>query len=198
MPFVTRQVTRSLARLEAITERLASDRDSLAAQGIELVAWSPDVESNTVSIRIARYSETAIDALTQSYGDAISVVSGDFGASASLSRTADGSPWNGADKVSTGSGTCTTWFSLRKNGSPYNAVAGHCGTGAVKNNGVTQGTVTSANLKWVSGGYADIGIYPVSGNVNWVWANPGATERGVTAVQNTDPPPGSAYFCTDG
>jgi AcrR family transcriptional regulator len=57
----------------AVCERLRADREWLATQGVELSQFGPDPVSGKVRIYLARYSETAHQALEGRYGSAVVV-----------------------------------------------------------------------------------------------------------------------------
>ena len=63
----------SLDDLNALTQQIAADNDSLKAKGIELAGWGPDYASNTVSIQLQQYTPSAAAYLQSTYGAEVSV-----------------------------------------------------------------------------------------------------------------------------
>lgn len=132
IPITYRSVTRSPSLLEAIDAQITADQSSWATRGVSLSAWGVDPDSNTVLIKLTKYSPDAANLLTAQYGDGVSVYPADFPVQSS-SRTDDTTPWYSADDLGVVNGQCTSWFSLVSpvSGATYNATAGHCGVGNV-------------------------------------------------------------------
>ncbi len=195
VPVTFRRVKNTLTTLTDVTGQLGADNASLRAAGIALSSWGPVVQDNKVVVHLEEYSEKAAAELVAKYGDAVSVEQ-DSQVAVGASRTADSAPWFGGDKithaVTGGTVTCTSWFSATKSGSAVSATAGHCGTGAWKQNGNTFGTVSSSHF----GGSMDGEIIPVSSASGYVWSDPNATTRAVRSVASSDPE--GSEFCTDG
>jgi hypothetical protein len=59
--------------LKAVTDQLSADAKELAAQGIELSSWGPDIKTNKVEIGLAHYTDAYRDALLARYGDRVTV-----------------------------------------------------------------------------------------------------------------------------
>jgi hypothetical protein len=61
-------VAHGVADLEELMMKLCNEHAALKAQGIELVVWGPDAESNTVMARMADYTPERAQALQDKYG----------------------------------------------------------------------------------------------------------------------------------
>lgn len=199
IPITYRSVTRSQSLLDGIDAQITADQSSWAARGVSLSAWGVDPTSNTVLIKLAKYSGHAADLLTALYGDGVSVYPADFPVQAS-SRTNDTTPWYGADDLAVVNGRCTSWFSLVStvSGATYNATAGHCGVGNVYVYGTRlyQGDVPPGAQHWVDGGSVDAELYQVTSNRGIVWADPTTGYRSVTSRSTANVP--GTLLCFDG
>lgn len=81
IPVRYRSVRHSLRELQALTKRITADDGHWQDQGIELSSWGPDIDSNTVQIRMTHYTKHYRDALIAHYGDEVSVYPHDFAVS---------------------------------------------------------------------------------------------------------------------
>ena len=68
VPVRVRPVRNGLAALTALTSRLDREHARWHGEGVELSGWGPDVESNRVSVTLARYSDAAAERLRTAYG----------------------------------------------------------------------------------------------------------------------------------
>jgi len=68
VPVRYRSVHHSLTELRTLTDRILASRNSLRQQGIELSFWGPEVDSNTVEIRLVHYPKAYRDVLVDRYG----------------------------------------------------------------------------------------------------------------------------------
>ncbi|HEV2885762.1 MAG TPA: hypothetical protein VGX49_02525, partial [Jatrophihabitans sp.] len=73
IPVRYRSVSRSLRELEAVRDRIYADYGYWQEQGVELSTWGPDIETNTVKVRLAHYTKAYADALITRYGNAVTV-----------------------------------------------------------------------------------------------------------------------------
>lgn len=197
IPITFRVVSRSEQSLNALMDRMWTDREELTKSDIQLTSWGIDEATNTVEVMLASYSATRDKVLHDRYGDAITVDPRSVTASGS-SRTTDTPAWYGGDVISLPGGTCTSYFSLHSTGNnlDYNATAGHCGLGAVVSNGITQGTADAVRQHWTNGGNVDVEVYQVSSNAGIVWSDPTVATRSVTSRSSGDPV--GTLLCTDG
>jgi len=191
VPVIYREVKHSMAELNSLTSRIDSEQMGLSQQGLTLASWGPDVVDNVVVVHLRQYSQDVAKQLEARYGDAVRVATESQDVVESASRTADSTPWFGADKI-VAIKVCTSWFSATKSGSPVAVTSGHCGTGAVTHNGAAFGTVSLSQY----GGSMDGEIIPVASNGGYVWADPGAANRAVKSVASSDTV--GSGLCTDG
>ena len=192
VPIAFRSVPYSLATLIEVTRRLDADSGSLAASGIPLASWGPDIDTDTVVVHLADYTDAAAYRLKARYGATIRVAAGNESLSAAT-RTADAAAWWGGDAITSGTALCTSWFSvLSASGTPISPTAGHCGAGAWRQNGHAFGTVTSRHF----GGAMDGELIPVSSNAANVWSDPHSVSRTVTALATGNTV--GVLTCTDG
>ena len=63
----------SIDELNALTEQIANDGDSLKSRGINLAGWGPDYASNTVVIHLQHYDPNIATYLQSRYGPAVHV-----------------------------------------------------------------------------------------------------------------------------
>lgn len=192
VPVTVDAVDYSLGQLDAIVDQLNEDQPLLASMGFTMSYWGENTKTDRVEVHVVGPSPDAATTFSSRYGGAVDVVT-EAPAVAASSRTADGAPWWGGDKIVGPSASCTSWFStIAASGASVSPTAGHCGTGAWTQNGHTFGTVTTRHF----GGSMDGELIPVSTNSSYVWANPGATSRTVTGLGMSD-----SYgnlVCTDG
>ncbi|HZD97125.1 MAG TPA: hypothetical protein VE132_03075, partial [Micromonosporaceae bacterium] len=161
-----RPVARSFATLEALTERMARDVADIAASGVNMVVWAPDVHSDTVSVTLAppagddgtTHSATAIATATATlnarYGSgqiSVSPVARPY-PTEQKGRDADTRPLFAGDGYTANTSgrvdACTSGFAVEDAHAhrPYMLSAGHCGA---------DGDTTT--LGTVSGRYATAG-----------------------------------------
>jgi len=188
VPISFTTVKNSASELKALTDTLNSDSGAWAAKGVELSSWGPDNTTNTVVVHLVNYSTVTADELTAAYGASLTVAN-ESEAAAGSDRLADVAPWDGGDKITNSSGSCTSWFGLNGN---LAATAGHCGAGVWQQSLKTYGTVSSQKF---SGG-VDAEIIPVSLTSGRVWSDPTSGGRAVTGVASVDPAGG--LVCTNG
>lgn len=81
IPVSYRSVRYSEKELQAVAKQVSADQDDLAKRGIELSSWGIDLDSNTVQIKLAHYSDAYRDALIERYGDRVTVYPHDSGVS---------------------------------------------------------------------------------------------------------------------
>ncbi len=187
VPIYARIVQNSLASLQALTRQLSADSASWAAKGINFTSWGPDATNDVVTLHLAQYTPAVAAELGSAYGPLLAVATKNQVAAGS-GRYSDYAPWYGGDYIYGPSG-CTNWFSLY---GPYEATAGHCGSGTWYTNGQVMGTTSAINF----GGNMDAQIYPVSSNASYVYSDPTSVDRDVTGVASGDII--GAQVCTDG
>ncbi len=73
IPVHFRSVRNSEEQLTVLANLVGEEREVWAKRGIELTSWGTDMDTNTVEIRLARYSEAARAALIEWYGDRVTV-----------------------------------------------------------------------------------------------------------------------------
>ena len=162
----------SLDDLNALTQQIAADNDSLKAKGIELAGWGPDYASNTVSIQLQQYTPSAAAYLQSTYGAEVSVatVSSPLPAPAT-DRYSDIAPWYSGDAIWSPGYTppppqCTESFSYTGNntGNIFTLTAGHCfpqGT-TVYTNYTSSFVMGTVSTRYLSNNGPDIDTIPTS------------------------------------
>jgi hypothetical protein len=126
-PFAFRAVGNPMSDLLAVRDRLAARADGLAADGIVLTSWGPDVVTNTVRVGVTDPSPSVAGRLVAEFGPALRVEHGRPPASAS--RLYDTSPWEGGEFTALDNGSdCTSGPAVYKasTGKTYLLTAGHC------------------------------------------------------------------------
>jgi hypothetical protein len=200
---VAKTVTHSFSELGDLTQRIAGDAPLLAAQGIQLVEWGPDITSNRVSISLANPSAAAAARLLQRYNDAWVDVSGDPATRPSrLDRFSDTPPFWGGDRIfrpKSPSVLCTSGpavHAVTSAATVYILTAGHCapstGTTWYTNN-TSKYTLGSVSSVQFSNNGLDVEMIKANAGPD-IWRN-GSNFYHV--VGETAPAVGSSV-CTDG
>ena len=142
----------SLAWLLALERRIARDNRPLAASGIHLVMWGPDISTGRERLDVVDLTRQDADELALRYGSEnllLRSVPPKSYPILAVDRGHDLPPWNGGDFITdVTTGDCSSGFGVTdSSGEQYLLTAGHCYPvgDAVLNGAVTQnyGTFTS-------------------------------------------------------
>src|SRR6266498_2939736 len=137
------EVAHSFANLEALTMKLFAHQAALKSNGVDMVSWGPDIASNTVVVKLANYTSTAVQSLHRQYGGKswLTVVPthGPL-PRRTFNRYYDAPYFYSGDRVwfdnNPSGAKCTSGFAFRGNnsGNTFNTTAGHCGGSSVWTN----------------------------------------------------------------
>jgi hypothetical protein len=116
------------AEQAAVQGRVTADYPSLRADGIDLVAWTPDVRTGDEDLTVIDPTEAQITSLEQEYGPNVAVDAISPDAAPTLDdRYNDTPPWNGGDFISDGNADCTSGIPVHNPGGAYYMLdASHC------------------------------------------------------------------------
>jgi hypothetical protein len=173
-------VPHSEQQMDALTDAITRDTDSLAAQGVRVEQWGPDPATGTVQIGAAD-PVAAAPVLAARYGaQNITVVQGTEMAPMT-NRLYDASPWNGGDFISDGVALdCTSGPPVHtlSSGVRYLFTAGHCWSvngPTIRNESYTLGIFESNSIgivnarpsNWNTGGLDIELIHTSSSRLDW-------------------------------
>ena len=211
VPVAYTAVANTWSTLVSLTARIGDDQDSLAAQGVNLSSWGPNVLRNRVVVTLAQYSESAATAVYARYGSDLVYVTpqSPSGPNVEFSgRYGDSSPWWGSDAMTRSQQTgdygahCTTGPSLVEAGHTFVTTAAHCSSAigdAVWNGPTRIGSVTDrryANRGWIDTEIveADTGPYLW---VNWSTESDDCCFAHQNSLRYSEDAHGD-YICLDG
>lgn len=192
--------SRSMRDMEVVRDQIARDADALAAAGVIVTSWGPDVVTNTVRVAVTADAPHAFAVLRARYGDSVRTELG--GAPMDIaSRLYDSSPWNGGDFIALDNGSdCTSGPPVYRpsTGATYLLTAGHCYLSSTTAglSGYTyrtfqgshaMGTGSSPFMGWtaaekVNGGYDDALIATSASKYDWRTATATQTSGAVAQV----------------
>lgn len=128
----THTVARTLAEVDALTERLRTDWDTLVADGIPVTSLASRVRGNVVDVASSAPSEAQEQLLATRYGGGARLVQGgeaeeDHGHL--TRRTFPGPPWRGGIRIVNAetNGRCTLGFAARRGALYRFLTSAHCG-----------------------------------------------------------------------
>lgn len=134
-----RYVANSWVKLDGLTRRMAGEQEqeALAADGVQLASWGPDVASNRVVITLRHYSSRAAGLLVSRYGSGLVAINAKSQSELfhAYTRYTDTSPFYGGDYIwNTTDGEnepCTSGLTFIGNnsGKSFILTAGHCDGG---------------------------------------------------------------------
>lgn len=187
-------VSRSLAELEAVRQRISSARWQL--DGAALSEWYIDIAGNRVAVGVTKVTPKVVAAARAEFGDRVSVH--EAARATRLSRTADWKPWGAGIRITSGGTACTAGFFIEVPGTPATrrmVTSGHCfANGAVvTNNGAAIGTVSGRNL---TDNGKDV-EYVLGTFTPWTYKGPSTSDYG-DFIRGTKASVVGQTFCTNG
>jgi hypothetical protein len=137
-------VARSRATLEAIKDRITTDRAWAAAAGATLSEWYVDVFHNRVSAGVTTVTDAVRQAAAARFGNAVDLHFQPL--AVPTSKRADSSPWKGGSQIYVNGHDCSSGFTVvnTATGNRAQLTAGHCGNvgDPVTQNGAWIGNIT--------------------------------------------------------
>lgn len=137
--FAFQRAGHSLRDLLDVRDRVRAQASGIAASGIDIGTWGPDIPNNTLRIGVANLLPEHTAALRATFGPAVSVERSRRPTKTS-SRLYDVAPWNGGDFIAMDNGSdCTTGPPVYKpsTGQKFLLTAGHCFLGSTATTGLT-------------------------------------------------------------
>lgn len=122
-----RRVDHSFAELSALKERVTTEMDALADEGIQVVSVAVDVPGDRVVVGVLSDSADVGAALHARYGDAIVVINSPLIPTPLTCTPTDcGNPLKGGLNIFGGGYACTSGYFQKISGTIYLVTAGHC------------------------------------------------------------------------